>query len=90
MGPIQAGKSPFYSMPLPDNCVMTPIFQDGSLPFQYTHKKSSPLQQALHTQIAIFNKLEIFLVFFFFLSVEKFLQSSTQPHKSAAWYMPPY
>ena len=40
------------TVPLPDNCVMIPIFQDGSLPFQHTHKHSSPLRQALHTQIA--------------------------------------
>ena len=45
-------KSQFSTVPLPDNCVMTPVFQDGSLLFQYTHKHSSPLRQAVHTQIA--------------------------------------
>ena len=45
-------KSQLSTVPLPDNRVMTPDFQDGSLPFQYTHKHSSPLRQALHTQIA--------------------------------------
>ena len=35
-----------------DNCVMIPVFQDGSLPFWQTHKHSSVLEQALCTQIA--------------------------------------
>ena len=65
-------KSAFYST-LPDNCVMIPIFQDGSLPFQYTHKHSSPLRQALHTQIA--NQLEKFFSLF-----GGSLPSSAQPH----------
>ena len=47
---LQAQKVSFPTVPLPDNCVMTPVFQDGSLPFQYTHKP--PLRQALHIQIA--------------------------------------
>ena len=42
-------KSQLSTVPLPDNCVMTPVFQDGSLPFQYAHKHSSPLRQALDT-----------------------------------------
>ena len=41
---------PKSRVPLPD-CVMTLVFQDGSLPFQHTHKHSSPLQQDLHTQM---------------------------------------
>ena len=41
-------KGQLSTVPLPDNCVMIPVFQDGSLPFQYTHKHSSPLRQALH------------------------------------------
>ena len=45
-------KSQLSTVPLPDNCVMTPVFQEGSLPFHHTHKHSSPLRQALHTQIA--------------------------------------
>ena len=48
---LQARKVSFLQVPLPDNCVMTPVFQDGSLPLQCTHKHSSPLRQALHTQI---------------------------------------
>ena len=48
---LQARKVSFLQVPLPDNCVMTPVL-DGFLPFQYTHKHSSPLRQALHTQIA--------------------------------------
>ena len=38
--------------PLPVNCVMTAVFQDGSLPFQHTHKHSSPFHQVTYTQIA--------------------------------------
>ena len=68
---------------------MIPVFQDGSLPFQYTHKHSSSLRQALHTQkpTITFNELEnLFSVFLkkIFLSVGGFLQSSAQPHESAA------
>ena len=29
-------------------CVMTHVLQDGFLPFQHTHKHSSPFKQALH------------------------------------------
>ena len=82
-------KSAFYTMtmvPLPGNFVRTPVFQDGSLPFQYTHKHSSPLRQALHTQItqpSHSTSYKICLVFSF-LSVGGFLQSSAQPHESAA------
>ena len=70
-------KSQLSTAPLPDNCVMTPVFQDGSLPFQHTHKHSSPLRQALHTQIAnhlIQQARNLLLVIF--LSVGGFLQSS--------------
>ena len=79
-------KSAFYSIPVPDNCVMTPIFQDDSLPFQYTHKHSSPLRQALHAQIANHHIQRATNSFFSFcfLSVGGFLQSSAQPHESAA------
>ena len=41
---------PKSRVPLPD-CVMTLVFQDGSLPFHHTHKHSSPFQQDLHTQM---------------------------------------
>ena len=40
---------PVSTVPLPDNCVVIPIFQDGSLPFHHNHKYSSPLSQSLHT-----------------------------------------
>ena len=36
-------KGQLSAVPLPDNCVMIPVFQDRSLTFQYTHKHSSPL-----------------------------------------------
>ena len=45
-------KSQLSTIPLPDNCVMICVFQDGSLPFQYTQKRSSSLRQALLTKIA--------------------------------------
>ena len=82
-------KSQLSTVPLPDNCVMIPVFQDGSLPFQYTHKHSSPLRQALHTQIANRHiqraRKSFYCVFFYFLlSVGGFFQSSAQPHESAA------
>ena len=46
-GAYKPEKSAFYST-LPDNCVMIPVFQDGSLPFQYkgpqaTSKGHTPL-----------------------------------------------
>ena len=89
-GAYKPEKSAFYR-PLPDNCVMTPVFQEGSLPFHHTHKHSSPLRQALHTQIANHHiqraRKSFYCVFFFvfvFLSVGGFLQSSGQPHESAA------
>ena len=46
------------SLPLPDNCVMTPVFQDGSLLFQYTHKHSSTLVQA-----SFAHKIDLVFVF---------------------------
>ena len=55
MGGAYKLNSQLSAVPLPDNCVMTPIFNDGSLPFQHIHKHSSLLQasmQALHTLIA--------------------------------------
>ena len=80
-------KSELSTVPLPDNCVMTPAFLDGSLPFQYAQKHSSPLRQALHNKepTVTFNKLEnlfsafcfcFFLILFCFFSVGGFLQSS--------------
>ena len=42
-------KSAFYSTFARQLCDDARVFQDGSLPFQYTHKQSSPLRQALHT-----------------------------------------
>ena len=66
-----------------NSCVMIPIFQDGSLPFQYTHKHSSPLRQALHTQIANHHIQRARNSFYLFYKVGGFLQSSAQPHESA-------
>ena len=84
-------KSQLSTVPLPDNCVMIPVFQDGSLPFHHTHKHSSPLRQALHTQIASHHIQRarksfycVFFIYLFILSVGLFFQSSAQPHESAA------
>ena len=52
---------------------MTSVFKDSS-PFQHIHKHSSPLQQALDTQIANRHIQQI-------VSVGGFLQSSPQPHE---------
>ena len=87
-GAYKPEKSAFYST-FARQLMMTPVFQEGSLPFQYTHKHSSPLRQALHTQIANHHiqrarKSFYCVFFFFFLSVGGFLQSSAQPHESAA------
>ena len=42
-------KSQLSTVPLPDNCVVIPIFQDGSRPFHHNYKYSSPLSQSLYT-----------------------------------------
>ena len=52
LGGAYKPESQLSTVPWPDNCVMIPVFQDGSLPFHHTHKHSSPLWQALHTQMA--------------------------------------
>ena len=41
--PPLSPKSQLSTVPLPDNCVKKPVFQDGSLPFQYTRKCSGKL-----------------------------------------------
>ena len=74
-------KSQLSIVLLPNNCVMISVFQDGSLPFQYTHKHSSPLRQALHTQIAN-HHIQWARKSFYFFKVGGFLQSSAQPHES--------
>ena len=79
------------NVPLPDNCVMIPIFQDGSLHFNHTHKHSSPFRQTLHTKNSqpshSTNQKIFFCAFFLFLilhvSVGEFPQSSAQPYESA-------
>jgi len=86
-------KNKLSTAPLPVNCVMTAVFQDGSLPFQHTHKHSSPFHQVTYTQIANhYNQqarnlsvLFLFVCLFvcLFLSVGEFLRSSAQPHGSA-------
>ena len=68
-----AQKWAFYNT-LPDIFVITPIFQDDSLSSQHTHNHPSLFQQALHIQQV--RNLCIFLKWF--------LQSSAQPHESAA------
>ena len=56
-------------------CVMTLVFQDGSLPFH--HNCSSPLSQVLHTQIANHHiQQAIFIVFFFLLFFKSWRISS--------------
>ena len=79
-------KSQLSTLLLPDNCVMIPLFQDGSLPFHHTHKHSSPLRQALHTQIANHHiqRARKSSYFFIIKCWGGFLQSSVQPHESAA------
>ena len=61
---------------------MTPIFQDGSLPFQYIHKHSSSLRQALHTQIAN-PHIQRARKSSFFFKCWRISSNSTQPHESA-------
>ena len=65
-----------------DNCVTTPVFQDGSLPLQHTHKHISLLQQATHRQIAN-HRIQWARNLSSVLSVGGPLQGSTQPHESA-------
>jgi len=43
LGGAYKPKSQLSKVTLPDNCVMTPIFHNGSLSFQHTHKHSTPL-----------------------------------------------
>ena len=66
------------ALPLPDNCVMTPVFQEGSLPFHHTHKYSSPFRQALHTQIANHHiqqaRKSFYCVFWGFFFLEDFFK----------------
>ena len=58
MGGAYKPKNPQLSIvPLPDNCVMKPIFQYGSLPFQHTHIET----YSTHKHPTITFELEIFL-----------------------------
>ena len=95
-GAYKPKKSVFYST-FARHCVMIPIFQDGSLPLQYTHKNSSPLRQPLHAQIANHHiqwagKIFLVCVFLFvycfyfvlFFKCLRIFQSSAQSHESAA------
>ena len=63
------------TVPLPENYVMPTILQDGSLSFKHTHKHSSPLQQALHTQVS--NHHISATNFFYFI----FFESTTSHYK---------
>ena len=87
-GAYMPKKSAFYSTFARQLCDDTHVFQDGSA-FAATHKHSSLLQQALHTQIANCHtqwtkKSFCVCVCFLLLSVGGFLQSSDQPHDRAA------
>ena len=88
-GAYKPEKSAFYSTFARQLCDDTRLPGGLSLPFHHTHKHSSPLRQALHAQIANHHiqrarKSFYCVFFFFFLSVGGFLQSSAQPHESAA------
>ena len=77
--------SPVHALPvIPSPLHLAPL--TVSLPFQYTHKHSSPFRQGLYTRIANchIQRATKSFVLFFFLSVGGFLQSSAQPQENAA------
>ena len=63
-------KNQLSTVHLPENCEMIPLFKDGSLPFQHTHKHSSPLRQEELKNVSSVSS------FFFFLSVGGFFKVS--------------